>query len=66
MKKIRAYHLVVEQEKYWFNKAVNDLIRSGYQPFEQPQITTTINDGKCEIVAYSQVMVIYQEDIEKM
>lgn len=62
MKKIKVYELVAERDKYWLNKKVNELIKIGYQPLGNPQITIQPMGNKDFIVFYSQVMVRYEED----
>ena len=62
MKKILKYELVAAQDKKWLNDMVNNLIKFGYQPMGNPQITVQTGEGKELIIVYSQVMVIYEEN----
>lgn len=55
MKKIKEYELVAERDKYWLKKQVNSLIKCGYQPLGNPQITIQPMENKDFIVFYSQV-----------
>ena len=62
MKKILKYELLATQDKKWLNEMVNGLIKHGYQPMGNPQITVAICENKDVIIYYSQVMVIYDQN----
>lgn len=61
MKKIKQYELVSDTQIKWLNERVNRLIKSGYQPLGNPQITIQTGENKDLIIYYSQVMVQYEE-----